>query len=170
MVRHRRAAQDHPDREELEKLIVPDHGLAHLSQILEVPVAELPLDGHLPASVHERPPVEGMQSRYELVAGLARRENLTVRQLIGRLGGGRGHRTFAGTPEQVADTIEEWAESGAADGFNVMPAALPSGLAAFTEHVVPLLVKRGLFRDEYTGPTLRDHYGIPRPATQYTRA
>jgi len=156
--------------EELENLIVPDHGLAHLSQILEVPVAELPLDGHLPASVYERPPVEGMQSRYELVAGLARRENLTVRQLIGRLGGGRGHRTFAGTPEQVADTIEEWAESGAADGFNVMPAALPSGLAAFTEHVVPLLVKRGLFRDEYTGPTLRDHYGIPRPASQFAPA
>jgi len=153
--------------EELENLIVPDHGLAHLSQVLEVPVADLPLDGHLPESVYERPPVEGMQSRYQLITDLARRDNLTVRQLIGRLGGGRGHRTFAGTPEQVADTIEEWAESGAADGFNVMPAALPSGLEAFTEHVVPLLVKRGLFRDEYTGSTLRDHYGIPRPASQY---
>jgi FMN-dependent oxidoreductase (nitrilotriacetate monooxygenase family) len=153
--------------DELEHLIVPDHGLAHLAQILEVPVESLELDRLLPESVYQRPSVQGMQSRYQLVADLARRENLTVRQLIGRLGGGRGHRTFAGTPEQVADTIEEWGESGAADGFNVMPAVLPSGLEAFTEQVVPLLVKRGLFRDDYTGTTLRDHYGIRRPASQY---
>ena len=70
----------------------------------------------LPASARA-----GRQSRYQLIVDLARRDNLTVRQLIGRLGGGRGHRTFAGTPEQVADTIEEWAGAGAADGFNVMP-------------------------------------------------
>jgi len=98
-----------------------------------------------------------------LIVDLARRDNLTVRQLIGRLGGGRGHRTFAGTPEQVADTIEEWSSAAAADGFNVMPAALPSGLETFVEHVIPILRKRGLFRTEYAGQTLRDHYGIPRP-------
>jgi FMN-dependent oxidoreductase (nitrilotriacetate monooxygenase family) len=154
--------------DELEALIVPDYGLNHLAQILELPTSALPLDGYLPESVYSRPPVEGMQSRYQLVVDLARRDNLTVRQLIGRLGGGRGHRTFAGTPEQVADTIEEWATSGAADGFNVMPAVLPSGLEAFVEHVVPLLRKRDLFREDYTGTTLRDHYGIPRPASQYT--
>jgi FMN-dependent oxidoreductase (nitrilotriacetate monooxygenase family) len=153
--------------DELEALIVPDYGLNHLAQILELPASSLPLDGHLPESVYSRPPIEGMQSRSQLVLDLARRDNLTVRQLIGRLGGGRGHRTFAGTPEQVADTIEEWSEAGAADGFNVMPAALPSGLEAFVEHVIPLLRKRGLFREEYTGRTLRDHYGIPRPASQY---
>ena len=94
---------------------------------------------------------------------LARRERLTVRQLIGRLGGGRGHRTFTGTPEQVADAIEDWFDSGAADGFNIMPAVLPSGLEAFVDHVVPILLRRGLFRTEYTGTTLRDHYGLPRP-------
>ena len=87
--------------------------------------------------------VEGAQSRFELITELARRDGLTVRQLIGRLGGGRGHRTFAGTPEQVADTIAGLAEAGAADGFNVMPPVLPSGLEAFTEHVIPLLRKRG---------------------------
>ena len=87
-----------------------------------------------------------------------------MRQLIGRLGGGRGHRTFAGTPEQVADTIEEWFDNGAADGFNIMPAVLPSGLVAFVDHVVPILQKRGRFRTEYEGATLRDHYGLPRPA------
>jgi alkanesulfonate monooxygenase SsuD/methylene tetrahydromethanopterin reductase-like flavin-dependent oxidoreductase (luciferase family) len=94
---------------------------------------------------------------------LARRERLTVRQLIGRLGGGRGHRTFAGTPEQVADAIEEWHRQGAADGFNIMPPVLPSGLEVFVDEVVPILQRRGLFRTEYTGTTLRDHYGLPRP-------
>ena len=79
---------------------------------------------------------------------LARRERLTVRQLIGRLGGGRGHRTFSGTPEQVADAIQGWFEKGAADGFNIMPPVLPSGLDAFVDHVVPILRARGLFRRE----------------------
>lgn len=108
--------------------------------------------------------IEGAKSRFLLIVELARRERLTVRQLIGRLGGGRGHRTFAGTAEQVADTIEEWYDAGAADGFNVMPAVLPSGLESFVDRVVPILRRRGLFRTEYTGGTLRDHYGLPRPA------
>src|SRR6185312_15055881 len=112
--------------------------------------------------------IEGAKSRYTLIVTLARRERLTVRQLIGRLGGGRGHRTFAGTPEQVADAIEEWYRSGAADGFNIMPPVLPSGLAAFVDHVVPILQRRGLFRTEYTGRTLRDNYGLPRPANRNT--
>ena len=81
----------------------------------------------------------------------ARRDNLTVRQMLSRLGGGRGHRTLAGTAEQVADTIEEWFTNGAADGFNVMPAAMPSGLEAFVDHVVPILQQRGLFRRDYEG-------------------
>lgn len=153
--------------QELEQLIIPDYGLGQLAQVLELPRSALDLDAPLPESVYSRAPVEGAQSRYQLIVDLARRENLTVRQILGRLGGGRGHRTFAGTPEQVADTIEEWASSGAADGFNVMPAALPSGLESFVEHVIPLLRKRGLFREEYTGTTLRDHYGIPRPPSQF---
>ena len=86
------------------------------------------------------------------------------RELIGRLGGGRGHRTFTGTPEQVADAIQHWFEAGAADGFNVMPPVLPSGLTTFVDEVIPILQARGLFRTEYTGTTLRDHYGLPRPA------
>lgn len=90
-----------------------------------------------------------------------------MRRLIGRLGGGRGHRTFAGTAEQVADTIEHWYESGAADGFNIMPAVLPSGLELFVDRVVPILRERGLFRSEYEGTTLREHYGLPRPVNQY---
>jgi FMN-dependent oxidoreductase (nitrilotriacetate monooxygenase family) len=152
---------------ELEELIIPEHALAHLAQVLEVPPDTLALDRPLPATVYARENVRGAQSRYQLIVELARRDRLTVRQLIGRLGGGRGHRTFAGTPEQVADTIAEWSDAAAADGFNVMPPALPSGLETFVEHVIPILQKRGLARTEYAGTTLRDHYGLPRPPSQY---
>jgi FMN-dependent oxidoreductase (nitrilotriacetate monooxygenase family) len=155
--------------EELESLIVLDYGLEHLAQWLDVPVSALSPDDRLPSWVYTRGPGEGQQSRYQLIVDMATRDDLTVRQIIARLGGGRGHRTFAGTPEQVADTISEWAMSGAADGFNVMPAALPSGLETFVEHVIPLLRKRGLFREDYTGTMLRDHYNLPRPASQFAR-
>ena len=99
----------------------------------------MPLDEPLPDDLPAEDEIEGAKSRYTLIVELARREKLTVRQLIGRLGGGRGHRTFAGTPEQIADTIEHWGSHGAADGFNIMPAALPSGFELFAEHVVPIL-------------------------------
>jgi FMN-dependent oxidoreductase (nitrilotriacetate monooxygenase family) len=160
----------HALSDELEELIIPEYGLAQLSRVLEVPAEILDLDRPLPPEVLGRPPVEGAQSRFQLVTELGRRENLTVRQLIGRLGGGRGHRTFTGTPEQVAGTIADWFERGAADGFNVMPAALPSGLEVFAEHVIPIFRRRGLFRTEYAGRTLREHYGIPRPESQFTTA
>jgi FMN-dependent oxidoreductase (nitrilotriacetate monooxygenase family) len=153
--------------EELESLIVPEHAQRRLAATLRVPVETLPLDGHLPADLPAEDEIEGAKSRYTLVVDLARRENLTVRQLIARLGGGRGHRTFTGTPEQVADAIEDWFSRGAADGFNVMPPSLPSGLELFAEHVVPILRKRGLFHHEYQGRTLRDHYGLPRPQNQH---
>ena len=153
--------------DQLEELIIPQYGLAQLSRVLEIPAEALHLDRPLPDEVYRRPRVEGAQSRFDLITELGRRENLTVRQLIGRLGGGRGHRTFTGTPEQVAGTIVDWFERGAADGFNVMPAALPSGLEAFADHVIPVLRRRGLFRTEYSGRTLREHYGIPRPDSQF---
>ncbi|MGW7820359.1 LLM class flavin-dependent oxidoreductase [Streptomyces puniciscabiei] len=152
----------------LEDHIVYDHGVDRLERLLQLPSGTLELDAQLPAGLPPESAIEGARSRYTLVVELARRERLTVRQLIGRLGGGRGHLTFAGTPEQVADQIETWFTQGAADGFNIMPAVLPSGLDAFVEHVVPLLRARGLFREAY-GPrqTLRERYGLPRPANQY---
>src|SRR5438132_9003548 len=79
----------------------------------------------------------------------------------------RGHFTFAGTPEQVANLIEDWFTDGAADGFNIMPPILPSMLEVFGREVVPLLQKRGLFRTAYTGKTLREHYGLPWPASTF---
>lgn len=75
-----------------------------------------------------------------------------------------------GTPEQVADHIETWFTQGAADGFNIMGAALPSGLETFIETVLPILRSRGLFRTEYAGTTLREHYGLPRPANRWEAA
>jgi FMN-dependent oxidoreductase (nitrilotriacetate monooxygenase family) len=151
----------------LEELIVPEHARLKLAEALRVPPEHLSLDSPLPRDLPDEDEIEGAKSRYTLIVGLARRENLTVRQLIARLGGGRGHRTFTGTPEQVADSIEDWFSNGAADGFNIMPAVLPSGLELFVEHVVPILRSRGLFRREYTGQTLRDHYGLPRPQNQH---
>ena len=156
---------------ELEERITHAHGQRHLAELLQLPIEALGLDSRLPDDLPPPKLINGAQSRYELIVDLARRDRLTVRELIGRLGGGRGHRTFAGTPEQVADTIEHWFTHGAADGFNVMPPVLPSGLELFVDHVVPILRERGLLRTEYVpGQTLRERYGLPRPENQYVAA
>jgi alkanesulfonate monooxygenase SsuD/methylene tetrahydromethanopterin reductase-like flavin-dependent oxidoreductase (luciferase family) len=156
--------------EELDRLIKPEYAKRQLAQTLRVKEQDLDLDAELPKDLPDEDAIEGAKSRYTLVVSLARRERLTVRQLIGRLGGGRGHRTFAGTPEQVADAMQHWWENGAADGFNVMPPVLPSGLRLFVDQVVPILQKRGLFRLDYEGSTLRENYGLARPANRNTRA
>jgi FMN-dependent oxidoreductase (nitrilotriacetate monooxygenase family) len=153
---------------EFDELIVTDYAIAQLSLLLSTDVSGYPLDGPLP-DLPDETSIEANQSRYRLIVDLARRDRLTIRQLLVRLGGGRGHRVFAGTPEQIADQIELWFHSGAADGFNVMPPYLPGGLADFVDHVVPELRRRGLFRTEYTGRTLREHYGLPKPVSQYAR-
>ncbi|MCD0451496.1 LLM class flavin-dependent oxidoreductase [Actinocorallia sp. API 0066] len=151
--------------EEFQELINPEYGLAQLSYMTGLDLSGYPLDGPLPDDLPET--TEGNRSRFELVIGLARRDGLTIRQLIARLAGGRGHRVFAGSPEQVADEIQEWFENGAADGFNVMPPHYPGGLNDFVEHVVPILQARGLFRTEYEGATLRENYGLARPVSRY---
>ncbi|CAM3930989.1 LLM class flavin-dependent oxidoreductase [Smaragdicoccus niigatensis] len=155
---------------ELDDLRVPEYGLGALATILEVEPRELKLDEPLPKQVVERQHREGFVSRSQLVIEFATREKLTVRQVLSRLGGGRGHFVLTGTPEQVVATLEKWFHGGAADGFNVMGAALPSGLEAFIEHVLPVLRAKGLFREEYDGETLRDNYGLPRPGNQFHRA
>jgi FMN-dependent oxidoreductase (nitrilotriacetate monooxygenase family) len=126
--------------------------------------SHLPLDK--PLSVEDFPDPETIQaarSRTEVIVGLVRREKPTLRQLLAMLAGARGHHVFAGTPEQVADLMVDWFEDGAADGFNIMPPILPSMLEIFTAEVVPILRARGLFRSEYEGETLRDHYGLNQP-------
>ena len=101
---------------------------------------------------------------------MARREKLTIRQLGQRVAGARGKNVFVGTPEQVADYMEDWFSKEACDGFTVMPPYIPGSLDDFCELVIPELQRRGLFRTEYEGSTLRDHLGLPRPESVHTRA
>lgn len=162
------STSDEADRlaSELDGLIVPARAVTALSELIGVDLTGHPLDEPLPPlpSVSR---INGAKSRFELVRDLAERERLTLRQLLGRLGGGRGHQVSAGTPNQIADHIETWFTQDAADGFNVMPPLAPSSLESFVDEVVPILRSRGLFRTEYTGRTLREHYGLPRPSSRF---
>jgi len=119
----------------------------------------------------EAPPLpthtELNQSRLKLVSDLQSRGRLSLRQLYLSLATARGHRTVVGTPEQVADAIAEWFTQGAADGFNIMPPILPTGLTDFVEQVVPILQQRGLYRTAYEGTTLRENLGLERPANRF---
>jgi FMN-dependent oxidoreductase (nitrilotriacetate monooxygenase family) len=151
---------------DLLELVQTEYALAQLSRMLDREIGEDMLDQKLPRLPGEDS-VNGAKSRFSLVVDMARGENLTVRQVIGRLAGGRGHRTIVGTPEQVADDLQLWFENGAADGFNYMPPAIPDQLEVFVDQVVPILRERGLFRTEYEGTTLRDHYGLDRPVSRY---
>src|SRR4029078_4999270 len=111
--------------------------------------------------------VQAARSRTEVILSLVRREKPTLRQLLANLAGARGHFTFAGTPEQVADIIEDWFTDGAAERFNIMPPLLPAILDVFSAEVIPILQKRGLFRTAYAGNTLREHYGLDWPASTF---
>jgi alkanesulfonate monooxygenase SsuD/methylene tetrahydromethanopterin reductase-like flavin-dependent oxidoreductase (luciferase family) len=107
---------------------------------------------------------------FQGTVSLARRGNLTVRQLLRALGGGVGHRIIVGTSEQIADDIEAWFRAGAADGFNLMPDVLPSGLETFVDTVVPILQQRGLFRTDYSGSTLRGHFDLAKPPSRFAQS
>jgi alkanesulfonate monooxygenase SsuD/methylene tetrahydromethanopterin reductase-like flavin-dependent oxidoreductase (luciferase family) len=150
---------------ELNDLTDPEVGRKRLSgRFGGYDFSHLPLDKPLsPEDFPDPSTVEAARSRTEVIVGLVKREKLTLRQLLAYLAGARGHYTTAGTPEQVADLMESWFAEGAADGFNVMPPVLPAMLDVFVAEVIPILQKRGLFRTEYEGETLRDHYGLDRP-------
>lgn len=152
--------------EELWSLIPGDYSLVRLAGLLQTDPASLDLDAPLPNTLHF--PVDGSQSFFLATLSIARRDRLTVRQLLRKLGGGTGHRLLIGTPEAVADDIETWFQAGAADGFNLMPDVLPDGLDIFVDQVVPILRRRGLFRQAYEGTTLRDHFGLARPDNRYS--
>jgi FMN-dependent oxidoreductase (nitrilotriacetate monooxygenase family) len=129
--------------------------------------SHLPLDRPLTQNDFPDPStVQAARSRAEVIVGMVTREKPTLRQLLAKLAGARGHFIFAGTPEQVANELELWFKSGAADGFNLMPPIIPWMLEVFVEEVVPVLQQRGLFRKEYKGSMLRDHYGLERPSVK----
>src|SRR5690606_19027949 len=154
---------------ELNELADPEVGRKRLSgRFGGHDFSHLPLDRPLsPEDFPDPSSVEAARSRTEVILGLVRREKPTLRQLLASLAGARGHFTMAGTPEQVADLIEDWFTDGAADGFNIMPPVLPQMLDVFVDEVVPLLQRRGLFRTAYEDETLRSHYGLDRPASQF---
>ncbi|BBZ33865.1 LLM class oxidoreductase [Mycolicibacterium confluentis] len=139
-----------------------------LADQLSVDPDELDLDSPLPRWLLEgAESITGSQGARNIVVKLARRENLTVREILDRVMD--WHRLVIGTPEQLADTIEEWFRSGAVDGFNLMPDVFPSGLELFVDHVVPLLRARGIFRHEYSHTTLRGHLGLQRVPDSWAR-
>ena len=142
-----------------------DSAIASLSISLGHDASKFDPDGPLP----EIPESNASKSGRERAIALAKRENLTVRQLAQRLGGYSG-LCILGTPEQIADEMEDWLETRGSDGFNLMFPYLPEGLDDFVDRVVPVLQRRGLFRTEYEGATLRENLGLKRPESRYARA
>jgi len=152
--------------DELNSLIHPKLGVQLLSAFIGMDVSGYPLDGPLP----ELPTSNTEHGRQQVIADMARRDNLTIRELYKRVAGQRAHRTIVGTAADVADGLEDWFRSGAADGFNIMPLTFPHGLDDFVNLVIPELQRRGLFRTEYEGNTLRENLGLARPANRWAAA
>jgi alkanesulfonate monooxygenase SsuD/methylene tetrahydromethanopterin reductase-like flavin-dependent oxidoreductase (luciferase family) len=165
-------AEAHRIARELNDLSDPEVGRKRLSgRFGGHDFSHLPLDRTLSTEDFPDPSrVEAARSRAEVIVGLVRREKPTLRQLLGYMAGARGHFVTAGSPEQIADLMEDWFRDGAADGFNLMPPVLPAMLEVFVAEVVPLLQRRGLFRTQYAGDTLRSLYGLPRPDVHFRAA
>jgi alkanesulfonate monooxygenase len=149
-------------RARLDSLVHYDNAIASLSIALGTDASRFDPDGPLP----EIPESNQSKSARERVIQLAERDGLTVRQLAQRMGGYAG-LAFVGTPRTIADEMEAWLETGGSDGFNVMFPYVPGGLDAFVDQVVPELQRRGIFRREYEGATLRENLGLPRPQNRF---
>jgi alkanesulfonate monooxygenase len=156
------AAEARNKRALLDSLVHPDSGLASLSIALGHDASGFDLDGPLP----DIPESNASKSGRERVIARARRDNLTVRELA-RIAGSYGGLALVGTPAMIADQMEEWLASRACDGFNIMFPYVPGGLDDFVDRVVPELQRRGLFRREYEGRTLRENLGLPRPENRF---
>jgi FMN-dependent oxidoreductase (nitrilotriacetate monooxygenase family) len=142
----------------LSELALPRAGLSTLSYHLDIDLSAFPLDEILPEL-----DVPGVQGHYKEVAELTRKNGLSLSELGHRYGVGP-LRDFIGTADAVADTMERWYHSHACDGFMIQASYLPGGMESFVRLAVPELQKRGLFRREYAGSTLRENLGLARPA------
>jgi FMN-dependent oxidoreductase (nitrilotriacetate monooxygenase family) len=151
--------------ETLQSLVHPEIGLALLGELLgNFDLTPYPLDGPLP----EIKQSDSSQHVLRMFTDMARDENLTIRQLYQRIVL-RGHWIVRGTAETVADQLEDWFKNGGCDGYNVMPPYLPGGLDDFVDQVIPELQRRGLFRRDYEGKTLRDNLGLRRPQSRWAQ-
>ena len=146
----------------LDSLVHPDSGIASLSIALGHDASKFDLDGPLP----DIPESNASKSGRERVIARARRDNLTVRQLA-QIAGSYGGLAMVGTPKTIVDQMEEFFFGNACDGFNIMFPYVPGGLDDFVDRVVPELQRRGLFRREYEGRTLRENLGLPRPENRF---
>jgi FMN-dependent oxidoreductase (nitrilotriacetate monooxygenase family) len=149
--------------DQLNALVEPELGLSYLYGQLG-DLSGYPVDGPIP-----EPKDMVVKSMAKSSLAMARRENLTIRQLYTRISAGFGTRVLVGTPKDIVDDMQEWVEAGGADGFNLCPPVLPLGLDEFVELVLPELRARGMFRTEYSGRTLRENLGVPVPANRYVR-
>lgn len=154
---------------EMDALLDRSAELTKFAGALGVHAEDLHLDAHLPYDLVDKGNRSDVSQGFiHSTVLLARSESLTVRELLDRNPG--AHRMIVGTPEIIADDIERWFAGRAADGFNLNADVFPAGLADFVDHVVPLLQRRGIFRRDYEGTTLREHYGLPRPPSRYAAA
>jgi len=150
----------------LQSWLTPTNALALVSSRLGHDISGYPLDGPVP----EFPQTEGGQAFSRALFDMARREKMTLRDLYNVTAAARGHWVIYGTPKRIADTLEEWFTSGLADGFVIMPAYFPGAFDDFVDRVVPELQRRGLYRTEYAGTTLRSHLGLERPGVMRRQA
>ena len=162
--RDRAEAEENYQR--LRELTDLNGALALLSDRLGHDVRQMDLDAPLP----DLPISDQLRSRAELLTALARRENMTVRELALHAGMARGHGIVRGTASEIADYLQQWFAEEAADGFNIMPAWFPTQFDLFVDLVVPELQRRGLFRRDYEGRTLRENLGLARPPSRYATA
>jgi FMN-dependent oxidoreductase (nitrilotriacetate monooxygenase family) len=146
----------------LDTFVHEDSGIASLSIALGTDASNFDLDGPLP----DIPETNAGKTSRERTIEMAKRENLTVRQLAQRVGGHTG-LSMVGTPKSIADTMEEWLDTEGSDGFTIQFPYLPAGLYDFVDQVVPELQRRGIFRTEYEGATLRENLGLPRPKNRF---
>lgn len=156
------AAEAQAKRDHLDSLVHYDSGIRSLSIAVGHDVSGFDPDGPLP----DLPPSNASQSTQDRTIALAREHGLTIRQLAAKVGSYAG-MAFVGTPADIADGMEEWLEERGCDGFNVMFSHVPGGIENFALKVVPELQRRGLFRKEYEGRTLREHLGLPRPENRF---
>jgi alkanesulfonate monooxygenase SsuD/methylene tetrahydromethanopterin reductase-like flavin-dependent oxidoreductase (luciferase family) len=154
-------ATDDEAREKLAKLqswLTPTNAATLVASRIGYDVSGHPLDGPVPPP----PPSQGSLTFSRVLYETARREKMTLRDLYNLTAAARGHWVVCGTPQRIADTLEEWFVAKAADGFNILPPYFPGAFADFVDLVVPELQRRRLFRLDYSGKTLRDHFGLAR--------